>query len=51
MQGCQGRLPRYGRIADDQEVFRLGLTQHLRRYLGANKIVGAECFEEAIEHL
>jgi hypothetical protein len=43
MQGCQGRVARYGRIADDHEVFRLGMTQLLRRYLGANKIVEAEC--------
>jgi DNA-binding NarL/FixJ family response regulator len=38
-------------IADDHEVFRLGLIPLLRRGLRAKKIVQAACFEEAIERL
>src|SRR5918999_1132731 len=38
-------------IADDHEVFRFGLSQLLRQELGAERILEAERFEEALGHL
>jgi DNA-binding NarL/FixJ family response regulator len=38
-------------IADDHEVFRFGLAQLLRQALGAAKILEAERFEDALDHL
>jgi DNA-binding NarL/FixJ family response regulator len=38
-------------IADDHEVFRFGLAQLLRQALGAERILEAERFEQALEHL
>jgi DNA-binding NarL/FixJ family response regulator len=38
-------------IADDHEVFRFGLSQLLRQALGAERIVEAERFEQALDHL
>jgi DNA-binding NarL/FixJ family response regulator len=38
-------------IADDHEVFRMGLIQLLRRSLKARRFLEAECFSEVIEHL
>ena len=38
-------------IADDHEVFRVGLMQLLRRYLNVKRFVEAECFADAMEHL
>jgi DNA-binding NarL/FixJ family response regulator len=38
-------------IADDHEVFRFGLAQLLRQALGAERILEAERFEEALDQL
>jgi DNA-binding NarL/FixJ family response regulator len=38
-------------IADDHEIFRIGLVQLLRRSLKVRRFLEAECFAEAIEHL
>jgi DNA-binding NarL/FixJ family response regulator len=38
-------------IADDHEVFRFGLAQLIRHGLGAQTILEAERFEQALEHL
>jgi DNA-binding NarL/FixJ family response regulator len=38
-------------IADDHEVFRIGLVQLLRRSLKVRSFLEAECFAQAIEHL
>jgi len=38
-------------IADDHQVFRIGLAQLLRRYLKVRRFLEAGCFAEAMEHL
>jgi DNA-binding NarL/FixJ family response regulator len=38
-------------IADDHEVFRIGLVQLLRRSLKVKRFLEAECFAQVIEHL
>jgi DNA-binding NarL/FixJ family response regulator len=38
-------------IADDHQVFRMGLAQLLRRHLKVKKFLEAGCFAEAMEHL
>src|SRR5262245_18328764 len=38
-------------IADDHQVFRMGLAQLLRRYLKVKKFVEAGCFADAMDHL
>jgi len=43
----QGTVP----IADDHEVFRIGLVQLLRRSLKVKRFLEAECFAQVLEHL
>ena len=38
-------------IADDHQVFRMGLAQLLRRHLKVKKFLEAGCYAEAMEHL
>jgi DNA-binding NarL/FixJ family response regulator len=38
-------------VADDHQVFRIGLVQLLRRHLKVKKFLEAGCFAEAMEHL
>jgi len=38
-------------IADDHEVFRIGLVHLLRRSLKVKKFLQAECFAQVVEHL
>ena len=38
-------------IADDHQVFRIGLVQLLRRHLKVKRFLEAGCFAEAMEHL
>ena len=38
-------------IADDHQVFRMGLAQLLRRYLKVKKFLEAGCFADAMDHL
>jgi DNA-binding NarL/FixJ family response regulator len=38
-------------IADDHQVFRIGLAQLLRRHLKVKRFLEAGCFAEAMEHL
>jgi DNA-binding NarL/FixJ family response regulator len=38
-------------IADDHEVFRIGLVQLLRRSLKVKRFLEAECFSQVVEHL
>jgi DNA-binding NarL/FixJ family response regulator len=38
-------------IADDHQVFRMGLAQLLRRHLKVKKLLEAGCFAEAMDHL
>jgi DNA-binding NarL/FixJ family response regulator len=38
-------------IADDHEVFRIGLVQLLRRSLRVKRFLQAECFAQVVEHL
>lgn len=38
-------------IADDHEVFRMGLMHLLRRSLKVKRFLQAECFDQVIEHL
>jgi DNA-binding NarL/FixJ family response regulator len=38
-------------IADDHEVFRIGLVQLLRRSLKVKRFLEAECFAQVVEHL
>jgi DNA-binding NarL/FixJ family response regulator len=38
-------------IADDHEVFRMGLIHLLRRSLKVKRFLQAECFDQVIEHL
>jgi DNA-binding NarL/FixJ family response regulator len=38
-------------IADDHEVYRIGLVQLLRRSLKARRFLEAECFAHVVEHL
>ena len=38
-------------IADDHEVFRIGLMHLLRRSLKVKRFLQAECFDQVIEHL
>lgn len=38
-------------IADDHEVYRIGLVQLLRRTLKVSRFLEAECFSEVVEHL
>jgi DNA-binding NarL/FixJ family response regulator len=38
-------------IADDHEIFRLGLVQLLRKSLKAKRFLQAACFAQVVEHL
>jgi len=38
-------------IADDHQVFRMGLAQLLRRHLKVKKLLEAGCFADAMDHL
>ena len=38
-------------IADDHEIFRAGLAEVLRTELGAKRVIGAGCFEDALAQL
>ena len=38
-------------VADDHQVFRIGLVQLLRRHLKVKRFLEAGCFAEAMEHL